>query len=114
MENGMISGIQLLEQFFALENERRWDDYAIYLAENVEWILYENGKQIAISGKNEYLKRIKQAYIGVETRFEARNITEYKKQNRIITLLENSNGDMSIDIFEIKDGKIIKEWEYIP
>lgn len=109
----MLADIELLQRFFALENERCWKEYGAYLADDVVWILNENGKQVVINGKKEYLEKIEQAYEDISTRFEVKSITKYEKKNEIITLLENEDGDMSLDIFEIKYGKIVREWEYI-
>jgi hypothetical protein len=109
----MCSDIETLQRFFSLENERNWRDYESYLSEDVEWILNENEKQVIIRGKKDYLERIRQAYNETDVKFTIRAIARCERTNRIVSILESDDGDISIDVFELRNGKIAREWEYI-
>ena len=109
----MCSDIEILQRFFSLENERNWRDYEAYLSEDIEWILNENEKQVVIHGKKSYLERVRHAYSYTDVKFTIRAIARCERTNRIVSILESDDGDISIDVFELSNGKIAREWEYI-
>ena len=98
-----------LRGFFDAENRRDWDDYREFLHPQVEWVL--EGE--VIRGRECYLRTIIAAYAQSTSRFRMHQMLESEDLRRIATLLVDTDGRRSLDVFEFEDGLIRREWEYL-
>ena len=64
-------------------------------------------------GIENYMKTIKNAYLNTDSKFSCIDMQISKSGNRIVTYLVNNFGVLSLDIFDFKDGKIYREYEFI-
>lgn len=104
---------RLLERFFAAENARDWAAYAGFLHPGVEWTLVDDGAKRRIVGREDYLAAIVAAYDGTSTAFSCLDMTVDRGRGRVVTLLVNDDGERSLDIFDVEDGLIRREWEFL-
>ena len=98
-----------LAEFFDAENRRDWDDYREFLHPQVEWVLEED----VIKGRERYCETIVAAYAQSASRFRTHQRLESEDRRRIATLLVDTDGRRSLDIFEFEDGLIRREWEFL-
>ncbi|HWQ51895.1 MAG TPA: nuclear transport factor 2 family protein [Terriglobales bacterium] len=98
----------LLTAFFDCENRRDWEKYETFLDGRVVWIL--NGNEV-MDGRTSYMRRITAAYEGSDDTFVCRRMTG--EGGRIAAELQSSRGVISICIFDIEGGRIVREWEFI-
>ena len=98
-----------LAEFFDAENRRDWDNYREFLHPQVEWVLEED----VIKGRERYCETIVAAYAQSASRFRTHQMLESEDRRRIATLLVDTDGRRSLDIFEFEDGLIHREWEFL-
>ena len=98
-----------LAEFFDAENRRNWDNYREFLHPQVEWVLEED----VIKGRERYCETIVAAYAQSASRFRTHQMLESEDRRRIATLLVDTDGRRSLDIFEFQDGLIRREWEFL-
>jgi len=98
-----------LAEFFDAENRRDWDNYREFLHPQVEWVLEED----VIKGRERYCETIVAAYAQSASRFRTHQVLEAGGRRRIATLLVDTDGRRSLDIFEFEDGLIRREWEFL-
>jgi hypothetical protein len=98
-----------LAEFFDAENRRDWDDYREFLHPQIEWVLEED----VIKGRERYCETIVAAYAQSASRFRTHQMLESEDRRRIATLLVDTDGRRSLDIFEFEDGLIRREWEFL-
>ena len=98
-----------LAEFFDAENRRDWDDYREFLHPQIEWVLEED----VIKGRERYCETIVAAYAQSASRFRTHQMLETEDRRRIATLLVDTDGRRSLDIFEFEDGLIRREWEFL-
>lgn len=103
---------EMLDAFFKAENERNWNRYQQYLHPEISWMLY-GSKVKQIQGITEYLNTIKASYEHTAIQFHCEKMEISDDQHRIACFLRNDKGEKSIDIFEIKDHLIYKEFEFL-
>jgi hypothetical protein len=107
-----MSNKQKLLKFFESENNRDWETYRSFLHPQVKWILHSKEERL-ICGIDNYLAAIKRAYSQIGGTFKCEGIYRGGNEDRIVTILKNSFGELSCDVFEFKDGLIIEEHEFI-
>lgn len=103
---------EILQHFFEAENSRDWAAYRRFLHPEVLWQLF-GGEDKQIKGVEEYVSAIKKAYANTETRFSCQSMQLSKDGSRIAAYLVNDMGQRSLDIFDFKDGLIIREYEFL-
>ena len=101
-----------LTVFFKVENERDWETYRKFISPDVVWELHSCG-HTKIEGIENYLNTIKAAYEGNANSFVVESFYSGMDDTRIAAILRNNLGDRSCDIFEFKDGLIVREYEFI-
>ncbi|WOF21819.1 nuclear transport factor 2 family protein [Microbacterium betulae] len=101
-----------LEPLFAAENARDWQRYATFLHPEVVWTLVDGADERRIVGREEYLAVIRRAYEGVSTRFRCVDMMIDEGRARVASLLISDTGDRSLDVFDLEDGLIRREWEF--
>lgn len=99
----------VLHQFFAAENRRDWGRYVEFLHPDVEWVC--DGR--VVRGRVAYLDAITAVYADSETRFRVHQILSSGDASLVATLLVDSEGSRSLDVFQFEDGVIRREWEYL-
>lgn len=107
-----MTNLEKLKAFFQAENERDWQAYLTFLDEAVVWELQGDQLEV-IRGKDAYLQRIQAAYQDSFVHFTCHYYQTNADQSQIVTLLCNSLGHYSCDIFEFRQGLIVKETEYL-
>lgn len=103
---------KILKLFFEAENKRDWTTYQKFLHPEIEWQLQQDKTRI-FSGIEEYMTAVKKAYENNDTQFVCTEMIFSKDRNRIVAYLLNNNGIRSVDIFDFRDGKIYREFEFI-
>lgn len=96
-----------------MENQRDWERYQKLLHPRVEWTLFSQDGRQDFSGAAAYMEKIKGAYSCGEVKFRCREMVVSANGNRIAALLENTLGEVAVDIFEFQDGLIVREYEYL-
>ncbi len=105
---------QSLLRFFEAENARDWQRYATFLSESVIWQLFPlEGNTEEIAGKSAYIARMQKAYSGYDGTFQCLRTEISEDGTRLCTFLQNREGERSLDIFEMQDGIILREWEFL-
>lgn len=104
----MSEPIALLAEFFAAENARDWLAYVQFLHPSVEWRLGDR----VVRGRAEYVGVIKRAYACSQVTFRVHQVLESVDQAWVATLLVDSTGERSLDVFEFEDCMIRREWEF--
>lgn len=107
-----MTSANVLTQFFEAENARDWARYRSFLHPEVVWELYGDEVRV-IRGVEEYLSVIRAAYADTTIQFTCERMDVSADGNRIVTHLVNDQGERSVDIFEFKDGKIVREYEFL-
>ncbi|MBJ8326249.1 nuclear transport factor 2 family protein [Streptococcus pacificus] len=102
----------ILALFFKAENERDWESYQQFLSPDVVWELHSNDIT-KIEGKEKYLDTIKSAYEGNTNSFVVESFFMGQDPSKIVAILRNNLGERSCDIFEFKEGLIVREYEFI-
>lgn len=100
---------QVLEAFFEAENKRDWEAYERFLHPEVEWRVA--GRTVA--GRADYLRAMRAAYAGSDSCFRLHQVIESADGRVVATLLIDSRGNRSLDVFEIVEGLIRREWEFL-
>ena len=102
----------MLEDFFRAENERDWETYRSYLDPDVKWYLF--GRDVeTVEGIDEYVEVMKEVYYDTNITFECIQVRISSDGSRVMTLLMNEEGGLSLDIFDLQRDKIIREYEFI-
>lgn len=100
---------ETLEAFFEAENDRDWEAYAGFLHLDVEWTV--GGR--TITGREDYVRAMRAAYAGSDARFRVHQLIESADGRVVATLLVDSEGRRSLDVFEFSGGVIVREWEFL-
>lgn len=100
---------ETLEAFFDAENGRDWEAYAGFLHPDVEWTVA--GRTVA--GREDYVRAMRAAYAGSDARFRVHQSIESADGRVVATLLVNSEGRRSLDVFELSGGVVVREWEFL-
>lgn len=108
---GEMDTVAVSESFFKAENSRDWESYRKFLHTDVTWSLYSKDNSI-IQGIDDYMNKIKAAYENMDNQFKWNIISISRDNKRAVTLLEDSYGRESLDIFDFQDGLIVREWEF--
>lgn len=108
----MMTNKEILADFFRAENARNWNRYQQFLHPEIIWRLF-NREEKKIVGTEHYMQVIKNAYQNSEAQFTCVDMQISADGNRIVTSLVNNSGVRSLDIFDFKDGKIYREYEFI-
>jgi len=102
----------VLEAFFEAENKRDWATYRTYLHPEVKWFLFADEAEL-IEGVDEYLDVMQDAYADSESTFEVLRVQVSTDRGRVVTLLLDDEGGLSLDIFDLRNEKIVREYEFI-
>ena len=101
-----------LIQLFAAENDRDWPAFAELLDPDVTWHLVGE-RTHTITGREAYMARIQRAY---EARPSAHfELERFRQANdgRVLVELIDDQGAVSVEIFELRDGRVTREWEFL-
>ena len=104
----------MLRAFFDAENRRDWETYRTYLHPDVKWVLHkEGGEPREIVGLTAYVEAMERAYEGSNATFVCDALVKGQSGDRFVTILRNSEGALSCDIFDFQDGLIALEHEFL-
>ncbi len=68
---------------------------------------------IVIRGRDAYMRRIKDAYTSApDARFAVHRTLRNQAGLTVTELLDNE-GNVSVDVFDVRDGLVIREWELL-
>ncbi|MDO4719909.1 MAG: nuclear transport factor 2 family protein [Peptostreptococcaceae bacterium] len=101
-----------LRKFFEAENKRDWESYRQFLHPQVRWRLF-GAEEKRIEGVEEYMRVMKSAYEGRDTQFVCQKMEVSDDGRRIAAHLLNDQGERSLDIFDFKEGRIYREYEFL-
>ncbi len=103
---------EVLDRLFSAENERDWDAFRSLLHPQVEWTLI-GPKTTVIRGRDAYMRRIEDAYTSApEVRFAVHRSLR-NEAGLIVTELLDNEGNVSVDVFDVRGGLVIREWEFL-
>lgn len=100
---------ETLEAFFEAENDRDWEAYAGFLHPDVAWTV--GGR--TVTGREDYVRAMRASYAGSDARFRVHQLIESADGRVVATLLVDSEGRRSLDVFEFSGGVIVREWEFL-
>lgn len=103
-----VAPLETLEAFFDAENHRDWETFAAFLHPDVEWAI--NGR--LVRGRRAYVAALRDFYRGSEARFRLHQFLDSADGTTVATLLVNSAGERSLEVFEVIEGLIRREWEF--
>lgn len=104
---------EVIEAFFDAENVRDWPRYAAHLHPAVEWTVFDGSAGRTVAGRSAYVEAMKHAYEGAATQFRCIQALVDESRGRVATWLIDDEGNRSLDVFDLQDGLIKKEWEYL-
>ncbi|MGB3186171.1 MAG: nuclear transport factor 2 family protein [Ornithinimicrobium sp.] len=103
---------EVLDRLFAAENDRDWRTLETLLHPQIEWTLVGPITTI-IRGREAYLKRLKEAYDNTpDAHFELQR-SQSNGAGLVVTELLDNRGDVSVDVFDVRDGQVVREWEFL-
>jgi len=103
---------ETLRRLFVAENARDWETLASLLDPDVTWQLIADETTL-IRGRNQYLARLQAAYEArPSARFEVVNSRDTGR-GRVLCELVDDLGAASIEVFDIRDGLVFREWEFL-
>lgn len=103
---------EVLAAFFAAENRRDWQACRGFLHEDVVWVLHAR-ETVRIAGIDSCMQTIMAAYRDNDNTFTCEALYGSGDASRIVAMLVNCLGARSCDIFEVSDGKIRAEYEFL-
>lgn len=98
--------------FFKAENERNWTTYVEFLHPDIIWSLHGSETKV-INGINEYLSTIKMSYMNNDSHFICKKLEISNDEKRVMAFLVNDKKERSLDVFEMKNGLIYREYEFL-
>jgi len=107
-----MGAAETLARFFRAENSRDWAAYRTFLHEDVAWHLHAE-QETVFRGVEAYLRAIQDAYRGSSTQFHVEELHESACGERIAALLIDDAGKRSFEVFDLKDGLIWREHEFL-
>ena len=107
-----MNAVEVLARFFRAENERHWETYRAFLHEDVVWHLHGEQDR-TIRGVDEYLQTIRDAYAGSDAHFRVEEAHEAADGRRVVVLLVDDSGRRSCEVFDVEDGLIRREHEFL-
>ncbi len=103
--------LEILYALFEAENARDWEALAACLHPEVEWSI---GTQV-VRGPRAYVHRLRQFYAGAKdpaSRFRIHQAIASDDEATVVVLLVNGAGDRCLEVFEVADGLLRREWEF--
>ena len=100
--------LEALEALFDAENHRDWETFAAFLHPDVEWAL--NGR--LVRGRQACIATLQDHYRGSGARFRLHQLLDSDDGTTVAALLVNSAGERSLEVFEVVEGLIRREWEF--
>ena len=107
-----MKAVETLARFFRAENERDWETYRAFLHPDVVWHLHGEENR-TIQGVEEYLRTIRDAYAASDAHFRVEEAHEAADGRRIVVLLFDDSGMRSFEVFDVEDGLIRREHEFL-
>lgn len=99
----------VLAELFAAENARDWVAFEVLLHPEVEWTLIGQDATAVVRGRTAYMNRILAAYEAApDARFTVRHSVRNEAGMMVTELIDN-NGDVSVDVFDVRDGQVRRE-----
>ncbi|MGB7817688.1 MAG: DUF429 domain-containing protein [Ornithinibacter sp.] len=102
----------VLQQLFDAENNRDWVAVGDLLHPDVRWTIVGAEGERVVEGKESYLEALATAYEGSETHFRCVEVTRSGDGARTVTMLVDDDGRRSLDVFELEEGLVTREWEF--
>ena len=103
----------VLVELFAAENARDWATFQTLLHPEVEWTLIGPDTTAVVRGRTTYMNRILAAYESAsDARFTVRRSLS-NEAGMIVTELIDNHGDVSVDVFDVRNGLVRREWEFL-
>lgn len=103
---------EILVRLFAAENERDWAAFRALLHPQVEWTLV-GATTTTIRGRDAYMRRIEDAYASAPGAWFSVHRWLHNEAGLIVTELIDNEGNVSIDVFDVRDGRVLREWEFL-
>lgn len=107
-----MKAVETLARFFRAENERDWETYRAFLHPEVVWHL-RGERDRTIRGVDEYLQTIRDTYAGSDAHFRVEEAHEAADGRRVLVLLVDNSGRRSFEVFDVEDGLIRREYEFL-
>ncbi len=102
-----------LRRLFDAENARDWESVAEVLHPEVEWTLVGDDGPRVVRGRAAYVEALATAYAGSDRSFRCVESTRSRDGARVVTMLLDSEGARSMDVFELAGGRVRREWEFL-
>ncbi|GAA1452452.1 nuclear transport factor 2 family protein [Nesterenkonia lacusekhoensis] len=103
----------VLDELFAAENARDWTTFRALLHPEVEWTLIGSGTTSVVHGRDAYMNRLEATYESApDAEFTLRRSLR-NDAGLIVTELIDNHGNVSVDVFDVRNGLLRREWEFL-
>lgn len=103
--------IQLVIEFYCSENLRDWSGVRRRVSEEIVSATYPGGSEVA--GRDDYVRAMIEMYDGRSSTFDILSIGCGCGENNVVFAEIIIEGKISINVFEVEDGLIRREREYL-
>lgn len=103
----------VLPELFAAENARDWTAFRALVHPGVEWTLIGPDATTVVSGRTAYMSRILAAHKSASNVSFAVRRSLRNEAGMTVTELIDNHGDASVDVFDVRDGLVRREWEFL-
>ncbi|WP_147681113.1 nuclear transport factor 2 family protein [Actinomyces ruminicola] len=102
--------VAAVTEFYRCENARDWEGVSARVSPNIVSETYPTGERV--SGKAGYLRAVADMYRGRTETFEVLSISADARVSTVHAELV-IGGKLSVNVFELRDGLIVREREYL-
>lgn len=100
----------IVRSFYTAENNRDWDTIRGYVAEDIVSRSYPSGSQVR--GRDDYLAGMQDMYEGRSSTFDVQAMGA-DPSTAIVFAELTIESKRSVNVFELRDGQIVSEREYL-
>lgn len=103
--------VKRILEFLHAENQRDWLNYEKFLSHNVQWTFFSIEGTRVVNGRENYVNTMKRIYENLDSTFNIISLLSNDELGIVMAELEMDNR-RSVDVFELRDGLILREREY--
>jgi len=102
--------LTVVTDFYRCENARAWDGVRTHISDDIVARSYPGGDEVA--GKDAYMRAMVEMYRGRDETFDVLSISADARSSTVHAELV-IGGKQSVNVFELRDGVIAREREYL-
>lgn len=103
----------VFDELFAAENSRNWTTFRSLLHPEVQWTIVGPEAPALVEGRAAYTERIKAAYeFAPAAEFTVCRSLRNEEGTTVKELIDHHR-NVSVDVFDICNGLVRREWEFL-